>query len=86
MEKISGYFDYRRLPPVAFFFGGPAGPKMTQKRSLPLKLPKLRAHARRNRERILEVAREAFTPSGADDSLDDIAKQAGIGPGTLYRP
>jgi len=58
---------------------------MTQKRSLPSKLPKLRADAQRNRERILEVAREAFTRSGADASLDDIAKQAGVGPGTLYR-
>jgi AcrR family transcriptional regulator len=58
---------------------------MTEKRSLPSRLPKLRADAQRNRERILEVAREAFTRSGADASLDDIAKQAGVGPGTLYR-
>jgi AcrR family transcriptional regulator len=34
---------------------------------------------------ILEAAKEAFTRSGADTSLDDIAKQAGVGPGTLYR-
>lgn len=46
---------------------------------------KPRADAQRNRERILEVARQAFTRSGADTSLDDIAKQAGVGPGTLYR-
>jgi AcrR family transcriptional regulator len=45
----------------------------------------LRVDAQRNRERILEVAKEAFTRSGADTSLDDIAKQAGVGPGTLYR-
>jgi AcrR family transcriptional regulator len=44
-----------------------------------------RADAQRNRERILEVAKEAFTRSGADASLDDIARQAGVGPGTLYR-
>ena len=44
-----------------------------------------RADAQRNRERILEVAKEAFTRSGADTSLDDIAKQAGVGAGTLYR-
>src|ERR1700750_3180730 len=44
-----------------------------------------RADAQRNRERILEVAKEAFTRSGANASLDDIAKQAGVGPGTLYR-
>ena len=41
--------------------------------------------ALRNRERILEVAKEAFTRFGADASLDDIAKQAGVGAGTLYR-
>jgi AcrR family transcriptional regulator len=46
---------------------------------------KPRSDAQRNRERILEVAKEAFTRSGANASLDDIAKQAGVGPGTLYR-
>src|SRR6201993_117124 len=46
---------------------------------------KPRADAQRNRERILDVAKEAFTRSGADASLDDIAKQAGVGAGTLYR-
>jgi AcrR family transcriptional regulator len=46
---------------------------------------KPRTDALRNRERILEVAKEAFTRHGADASLDDIAKQAGIGAGTLYR-
>src|SRR4029077_10729873 len=46
---------------------------------------KPRADAERNSERILEAAKEAFTRSGADASLDDIAKQAGVGVGTLYR-
>jgi AcrR family transcriptional regulator len=46
---------------------------------------KPRADAQRNRERILEVAKQAFTRSGANSSLDDIAKDAGVGPGTLYR-
>ena len=41
--------------------------------------------AQRNRERILEVAKDAFARSGAGTSLDDIAKQAGVGAGTLYR-
>lgn len=41
--------------------------------------------AQRNRERILEVAREAFTQHGADATLDDIARRAELGPGTLYR-
>ena len=46
---------------------------------------KLRTDAQRNRERILEVAKEAFTRFGAEASLDDIARQAGVGAGTLYR-
>jgi AcrR family transcriptional regulator len=46
---------------------------------------KPRADAQRNRDRVLEVAREAFTRLGADASLDDVAKQAGVGAGTLYR-
>ena len=41
--------------------------------------------AQLNRERILVVAKEAFARSGASTSLDDIAKQAGVGAGTLYR-
>ena len=52
---------------------------------LPSAQRKPRADAQRNRERILEVAKQAFTRSGANTSLDDIAKQAGVGPGTLYR-
>jgi AcrR family transcriptional regulator len=46
---------------------------------------KPRTDGQRNRERILEVAKEAFTRSGANASLDDIAKDAGVGAGTLYR-
>jgi AcrR family transcriptional regulator len=46
---------------------------------------KLRTDAQRNRERILEAAKEAFTRFGAGASLDDVARQAGVGPGTLYR-
>jgi AcrR family transcriptional regulator len=46
---------------------------------------KTRTDAQRNRERILEVAKQAFTRSGANASLDDIAKEAGVGAGTLYR-
>jgi len=46
---------------------------------------KPRADAQRNRERILDAAKQAFTQSGANASLDDIAKEAGVGPGTLYR-
>jgi AcrR family transcriptional regulator len=46
---------------------------------------KQRADALRNRDRILEIAKHAFTKSGANINLDDVAKQAGIGAGTLYR-
>lgn len=46
---------------------------------------KPRADALRNRERILEKAKEAFTHAGADISLEDVARQAGVGAGTLYR-
>ena len=46
---------------------------------------KPRADAQRNRERILEIAKEAFTRSGGDTSLDEIATRAGVGAGTLYR-
>ena len=48
-------------------------------------LRKPRTDAQRNRERILEVAKQAFTRYGANTSLDDIAKEAGVGAGTLYR-
>lgn len=45
----------------------------------------LRADARRNRERLMTAAQAAFTENGEAASLDDIAKRAGVGPGTLYR-
>jgi AcrR family transcriptional regulator len=44
-----------------------------------------RTDAQRNRDRILSVAKEAFTRDGANASLDDIARQAEVGAGTLYR-
>src|SRR5271170_6904239 len=46
---------------------------------------KPRADAQRNRQRILEVAKLVFTRRGAEASMDEIAKRAKIGPGTLYR-
>jgi len=46
---------------------------------------KPRRDAVQNRERILDVAKQAFSRSGVNTSLDDIAKEAGVGPGTLYR-
>jgi AcrR family transcriptional regulator len=46
---------------------------------------KLRADGQRNRERLTEVAKLAFADLGADVSLDEIARRAGVGIGTLYR-
>jgi AcrR family transcriptional regulator len=45
----------------------------------------LRADARRNRERILEAAKEVFAEQGADAQMDDVARRAGVGVGTVYR-
>jgi AcrR family transcriptional regulator len=45
----------------------------------------VRADARRNRDRIVDVARQVFRERGYDASLDEIARRAGVGPGTLYR-
>ncbi|WP_374193012.1 TetR/AcrR family transcriptional regulator [Streptomyces sp. AV19] len=45
----------------------------------------MRADARRNYERLLNEARTAFTEHGTDASLEDIARRAGVGIGTLYR-
>ena len=44
-----------------------------------------RADARRNFEAILAAARDAFSDNGPDASLEDIARRAGVGIGTLYR-
>jgi AcrR family transcriptional regulator len=44
-----------------------------------------RADARRNRARIVEAAREAFAVSGLATQMDDIARRAGVGVGTVYR-
>lgn len=57
---------------------------------MPSQIPKTaprkpRADAQRNRERILRVARKAFTRQGGNVNLDDIARETGVGPGTLYR-
>src|SRR5208283_1003722 len=73
----------RRRPPVTLsFLMVPMPPK---KLPPPRPARKPRADAQRNRERIPVVAKEVFTRDGAAASLDEIARQAGIGPGTLYR-
>ncbi|NGO72103.1 TetR/AcrR family transcriptional regulator [Streptomyces boncukensis] len=53
--------------------------------SAPAAMPRARADAARNRERILAAAREAFVRVGTEAPLDEIAKAAGVGNATLYR-
>lgn len=56
-----------------------------KKPAAPKNARKPRSDALRNRERILEVAKQVFTRRGAQASMDEIARRAKIGPGTLYR-
>jgi AcrR family transcriptional regulator len=48
-------------------------------------MPELRADARRNLERVLDAAAEVFAASGPDASIDEIARLAGVGHGTVFR-
>ena len=45
----------------------------------------MRADAARNREKVLDAARELFATQGFEVPLDEIASRAGVGPGTVYR-
>jgi AcrR family transcriptional regulator len=56
-----------------------------KKSDTPKSARKPRSDAQRNRERILDVAKQVFTRRGADASMGEIARRAKIGPGTLYR-
>jgi AcrR family transcriptional regulator len=56
----------------------------THATGIPAERPK-RADARRNEEKLIAAAREAFAENGVDTSLEDIARRAGVGIGTLYR-
>jgi AcrR family transcriptional regulator len=47
--------------------------------------PPMRADARRNHELVLAAAREAFAEGGESTALEQIARRAGVGIGTLYR-
>src|ERR1700743_615070 len=47
--------------------------------------PRTRADARRSRAKLLDAATAAFAENGADAPLEDIARRAGVGIGTLYR-
>jgi AcrR family transcriptional regulator len=45
----------------------------------------LRADAKRNRDKLLQVAHKVFTTEGISVSMDEIARHAGVGVGTVYR-
>jgi AcrR family transcriptional regulator len=58
----------------------------TKEKMPPAALAKpLRSDARRNRERVLDAARECFARDGLDAQMDDIASVAEVGVGTVYR-
>jgi AcrR family transcriptional regulator len=65
----------------------PQDPSLPQATDGPAEKPArpLRADAQRNYDKIIETARQLFRERGASCSLDEIAKRAGVGPGTLYR-
>jgi AcrR family transcriptional regulator len=59
--------------------------KTVKKARAPAQPRKLRADGRRNRQRLIEVAKRAFTELGAQVSLETVARRASVGIGTLYR-
>jgi len=62
-----------------------ARPRRAADGKAPGAVRKPRADARRNRDGLLEAAKAAFAEVGAEASLDEIARRAGVGIGTLYR-
>jgi AcrR family transcriptional regulator len=58
--------------------------ELEEARAAPVR-ERLRADARRNRERLIEAAAAEFAAHGAASSLEEIARRAGVGIGTLYR-
>ncbi|WP_405980251.1 TetR/AcrR family transcriptional regulator [Streptomyces sp. NBC_00158] len=71
--------------PVVGDTGSDAGSGSGACAAAPGRVPKPRADAVRNRERILVAAREVFVEFGSEAPLDEIARRAGIGNATLYR-
>jgi AcrR family transcriptional regulator len=84
--------DIRRVPPFIKGCeyrerrGRPPGRSIHPREPGEVRAPsKPRADGQRNRERLMEAAKAAFADVGADVSLDEIARRAGVGIGTLYR-
>jgi AcrR family transcriptional regulator len=65
--------------------GAAASPAQQPPASAEGSLRKPRADGQRNRERLMVAAKAAFADVGADVSLEEIARRAGVGIGTLYR-
>ncbi|GAA4962582.1 TetR/AcrR family transcriptional regulator [Yinghuangia aomiensis] len=63
----------------------PRGPASSEPPALAGNDRALRADARRNRERVLRTAQHLFATEGLGTSLDEIARRAGVGPGTVHR-
>lgn len=59
--------------------------RLDKVRYMSAELPQLRADARDNRERILAAARSLFAEQGLGVGMREIAREAGVGPATLYR-
>lgn len=59
--------------------------RVTSETTAPEGVRPMRADARRNYDKLIAAARSVFAESGSEGSLDEIAKRAGVGPGTLYR-
>ena len=68
--------------------GSVCQPRLSRWGDMPAEVPqqpRMRADARRNRERILAASRRVFAERGKDAQMDDVAEAAGVGVGTVYR-
>src|SRR5215469_2337222 len=79
--SAAGGHDSRSTMPAARGRDRPGGTL----HELPTTERPMRADARRNRERILQAARELFASDRPDVQVDDVARRAGVGVGTVYR-
>jgi AcrR family transcriptional regulator len=80
-KKWRSSFHFCKLSPVATSPAIPTDPLEPE----PAVERPLRRDAERNRQRILEAAREAFAHDGLSVTLDEIGRRAGVGVGTVYR-
>src|SRR5215218_586020 len=83
-SEISGGFlrNYTEVPSV---LQGRFAMSTSDDIAQPLLTRPKRADARRNYDKVLAAAREAFQGGGESTALEEIARQAGVGIGTLYR-